>query len=118
MNVGAIQDRLRNFTADRDWGQFHTPKNLAIAVAAEAGELIAEFQWLTDTQQGQLGSDDALRLRVEDEIADVAIYLLRLADVLNVDLEAAIHAKIDRNETRYPASESFGSAEKYNRLGT
>ena len=106
-----LSTRLRAFAAERDWEQFHTPKNLAMAVTAEAGELAAEFQWLEGPASRVL---DAERLaRVRDEAADVFIYLARLADRLGFDLVAAANAKIDRNEARYPADQVRGQSKKY-----
>jgi NTP pyrophosphatase (non-canonical NTP hydrolase) len=98
-----LTELCRDFAARRDWFQFHTPKNLAMAIAGEAGELAAEFQWMTpeQSQVTQLSSNalDAVRM----EIADVAIYLLRLCDELQVDLATAVREKIAINEVRFPA---------------
>ena len=107
-----LQQRLREFAAARDWDQFHSPKNLAMALVAESGELIEHFQWLTEEQSRQL-PPPAL-LQVEDELADVFIYLTRLADKLNIDLLAAAARKMERNAQRYPADRVKGSAKKYN----
>lgn len=96
-----LQERLREFAAARDWEPFHTPKNLAMALSGEVGELIEIFQWLTpDESAAVMDSDYAAD--VEDELADVLIYLALLADVLDVDLLAASHAKIHRNADRFP----------------
>lgn len=103
--------RLRNFAQERDWEQFHTPKNLAMAIAGEAGELVAEFQWLTEDQSGTLDPDRMAR--VQAEAADVLLYLVRLADKLQFDLLDAAHRKIDINENRYPAEKVKGSSRKY-----
>ena len=103
--------RLRQFAAARDWDQFHSPKNLAMALVAEAGELAAEFQWLTEPQSQSPDSEQLSRIRAE--AADVFIYLVRLTDKLGIDLLAAAHAKIDENERRYPADQVRGSAKKY-----
>ncbi len=92
--------RLRAFAAARDWESFHTPKNLAMALAGEAGELLAEFQWLTPEESASL--DEESLARVSSEMADVATYLIRLADVLGVDLIDAIHTKMTEVEIRYP----------------
>lgn len=113
LNVAEIQNRLRVFTAERDWGQFHSPKNLAMALAAEAGELIEVFQWLTDTQSRSLSEAD--QARAQEELADVLIYLLRLADVLGVDLSDAVDTKIEQNAAKYPVSVSKGDATKASR---
>ncbi len=96
-DIERLQERLRAFSAERDWDQYHTPKNLAMALAGEAGELLAEFQWLTPEEAQSVMEDAGKAAAVRDELADVAIYLLRLADVLGVDLAAAADAKIDRN---------------------
>lgn len=96
-----LTQRLRDFAAAREWQRFHSPKNLAMAVAGEAGELVAEFQWLTENQSR---SPDAAQLqRMRDECADVLLYLVQLADSLDIDLIEAAHAKMDRNEARFPA---------------
>ena len=96
-----IAAEIRNFADARDWVQFHTPKNLSMAVAGEAGELVAEFQWLTAEQSMRSNmSVDKLK-DVELEIADVAIYLIRLADVLGIDIAEAVRKKIAINESRF-----------------
>ncbi|WP_245647112.1 nucleotide pyrophosphohydrolase [Microtetraspora niveoalba] len=102
--------RLREFARARDWEQFHTPKNLAMALAGEVGELVAEFQWLTPAESADL--DPATLARVRGEIADVMAYLVRLADSLGVDLAEATNAKLDENERRYDVGRYRGSAEK------
>lgn len=102
-----LKNRLQDFAAVRDWHTLHTPKNLAMAIAGEAGELVAELQWLDGEESRTAVLDDsALRGRVSQEIADVLIYLVRLADVVGVDLLEAANAKIDVNETRFPPSAS------------
>jgi NTP pyrophosphatase (non-canonical NTP hydrolase) len=99
-----LSNRLRDFAAARGWEQFHTPKNLVMALSGEVGELIALFQWLTPGESAGVLSDPERKAEVLDELADVMIYLVRLADVLGVDLLAAADAKIDRNEHRFPAT--------------
>jgi NTP pyrophosphatase (non-canonical NTP hydrolase) len=111
--IQALADRLSDFVAARDWAQFHTPKNLAMALAGEAGELIAEFQWLTPEESASImTADPEAAQRILSELADVTIYLVRLASVLDVDLVAAAHAKIDQNEVRYRPDAYRGSARK------
>ena len=90
-----LRDRLRQFAAERDWDQFHSPKNLAIALSVEASELLEHFQWLTDAASASL--DDRERASVREELADVLLYLVRLADRLDVDLLAAARDKIALN---------------------
>ena len=106
-----LTQRLRDFAADRDWERFHSPKNLAMALAAESGELLEHFQWLTEAQSREL--DPSQRELVAAELADVLLYLLRLADRLGVDLKTAAERKIAVNEKRYPVDRVRGSAKKY-----
>ncbi|MFI9485922.1 nucleotide pyrophosphohydrolase [Promicromonospora sp. NPDC052451] len=103
--IESVRDRLRNFAHARDWGQFHTPKNLAMALGGEVGELLAEMQWLTDAQVLQKLADPDTRDGIEEEFADVFLYLVQLADVCGVDLIEAAHAKITRNDGRFPPTE-------------
>lgn len=109
----SLRDRIRAFADARQWEQFHTPKNLAMALAVEAAELMEHFQWLTPEQSRALGRRD--KRGVAKEIADVLIYLVRLADVLGVDPLAAARAKLRANARKYPVSRSKGSAAKYSR---
>lgn len=101
-DIAALRDRLRDFAARRDWEQYHTPKNLVMALAAEAGELLDLFQWLTAEQSTAITDHPEVMNRVRDEIADVTIYLVRLAHVLDVDLVQAAHTKMDKNAQRFP----------------
>lgn len=99
-----IKDRLREFAAARDWERFHTPRNLALALCGEAGELAAELQWVPDARIAEHLLDPAARERLADEVADVLIYLVRFADVCGIDVLSEARAKIDRNEVRFPPS--------------
>ena len=110
--LNELRLRVRQFAAERDWEQFHTPKNLAMALVAEAGELAAEFQWLTAAQSA--APDEQQLQRIRAEAADVLIYLVRLADELGFDLLAAAAMKIQANEHRYPVDKVRGSSRKYN----
>lgn len=109
-----LRDALRSFAAERDWEQFHSPRNLATALAVEAAELLEPFQWLTDAQSRELTPE--ARAAVEQEMADVLLYLVRLADKLGVDLEQAAVAKIMRNGEKYPVEKARGSSRKYTEL--
>ena len=103
--------RLRDFVAERDWDKFHSPKNLAMALAVECAELVEQFQWLTEEQSVR---PDAARLaRVEAELADILVYLVRIADRLDVDLLAATGRKLEENARKYPAERVRGKALKY-----
>lgn len=109
-----LREALRAFAAERDWDQFHSPRNLATALAVEAAELLEPFQWLTDEQGRDL--PPATRAAVEEEMADVLLYLVRLADKLEVDLAAAARAKIAKNGEKYPVEKARGSSRKYDAL--
>jgi NTP pyrophosphatase (non-canonical NTP hydrolase) len=103
-DIAALQRRLADFAAARDWQPFHTPKNLAAALSVEAAELLEIFQWLTPEQAAAVMDDPGAADRVRDEVADVLAYLLQFCEVLGVDVLAALSAKIDRNELRFPRS--------------
>jgi dCTP diphosphatase len=109
-----LRDSLRQFAADRDWDQFHSPKNLAMALAVEAAELLERFQWLTEADSKNLPPADLARVR--EEMADVLNYLVRLADKLDVDLLEAAHDKVALNAQKYPVDKSRGTAKKYSEL--
>jgi dCTP diphosphatase len=106
-----FKNKLREFNQERDWDQFHSPKNLTMALAGEVGELIEHFQWLTEKQSGKLDADQLKE--VSEEIADIQIYLIQLADRLNIDIEEAVNDKIKINQLKYPRDKAKGSAEKY-----
>ena len=118
LNFPGAQKKLREFAAARDWEQFHDPKNLSMALAAEAGELLEVFQWLTPAQSEAVRDSEKDLQLVREELADVLIYAFRLADVLRIDLPSAVEVKIRSNEERYPADRSRGSAVKYSRRET
>ncbi|MFE2751865.1 nucleotide pyrophosphohydrolase [Actinosynnema sp. NPDC059335] len=99
-----LRDALRRFAAARDWDEYHTPKNLVMALSGEVGELTDLFQWLTPEQAARAMEDPELAWHVRDELADVVHYLVRLADKLDVDLVEAAFAKIERNERRFPVA--------------
>ncbi len=109
-----IKQRLREFAKERDWDQFHSPKNFSMALIVECGELLEHFQWLTDEQSKNLAADTLDEVSLE--MADVLIYLIRLADKLDVDLFDAVHRKMKLNAIKYPVEKSKGLATKYNKL--
>ncbi|NJD05561.1 MAG: nucleotide pyrophosphohydrolase [Methylococcaceae bacterium] len=116
MNVRDLQIRLREFARARDWEQFHSPKNLAAALAVEAAELLEPFQWMKEEESRRLAEFPHDYQRVREEIADVQIYLLRLADQLQIDLAEAVEQKLVRNAEKYPVDLSRGTSLKYDRL--
>ena len=106
-----LRDKLRAFAEAREWDQFHSPKNLSMALIVEAAELMEHFQWLTEAQSGNLTAEK--KAVVGEELADILMYLVRLSDKLDINLaEAALH-KLEKNEIKYPADQVRGSAKKY-----
>ncbi len=112
MTLTELAVRLREFAAAREWEKFHTPKNLAMALAGEVGELVAELQWLTPEEAERVMADPEAAARMRSELADVTIYLVRLADVLGVDLIGVARAKLAESEERYDVDNYRGSARK------
>jgi len=108
--------RQRAFAKARDWDQFHTPKNLSMALAAEAAELLEIFQWLTEKQSKNIMRQNRQAEAVRHELADIFYYLLRIADLLGVDLETAFEEKMRLNEKKYPVEKARGTAKKYTQL--
>lgn len=110
-DIQTLQAALRRFAEERDWAQFHSPKNLAVSLSIEAAEVLEHFQWLTDEQSRQL--DEAQRAEVAREIADVLLYLLQLSDKLGIDPLAAAQEKLVLNAEKYPADKARGKSRKY-----
>ena len=106
--------RIRKFRDDRDWKQFHNPKDLAVSICIEAAELLELFQWKTAEESARFAAEN--RERVSEEIADVAIYLVELADITGIDLAKAIDAKLEKNAQKYPVEKSRGRSTKYTDL--
>ncbi len=112
MDISKIQNQLKKFAIERDWEQFHTPKNLSMALSVEASELVEIFQWLRAEES--ISPDQKQIESINDEVADIAMYLLRFCSVLEIDLESAIKSKLERNAEKYPINLSMGNAQKYN----
>jgi NTP pyrophosphatase (non-canonical NTP hydrolase) len=104
-DLSDLRDRMRRFTDERDWAQFHDPKSLVLALMGEVGEVAELFQWLPAGEARERAGGEPLRRKVEDELADVLLYLVRLADVLGVDLHQAATVKLAQNDARYPAEQ-------------
>jgi len=113
MDLDKIKNIIREFAKQRDWDKFHTPKNLSMALSVEASELVEIFQWLSQEESKNIDSNEIQN--VKDEVADILIYLIRIADKLNIDLEKAVLEKIDKNNEKYPIDLSKGNAVKYNK---
>ncbi|WP_075187127.1 nucleotide pyrophosphohydrolase [Teredinibacter haidensis] len=107
-----IRVYLQGFARDRDWEKFHSPKNLSMAISVEVAELVEHFQWLTEAESQSLNTEK--KQAVADEIADIQLYLVRLADQLNIDIFDSIALKTQKNEQKYPANKVRGSSKKYN----
>ncbi|MER1967312.1 nucleotide pyrophosphohydrolase [Castellaniella sp. GW247-6E4] len=113
IEVGPLADALRRFAQERDWAQFHSPKNLAMALTAEVGELVELFQWLNEDDSRNVARDIRTAQAVRHELADVLLYLVRLADVLEVDLAQAVDEKLRLNAEKYPVDKARGTSRKY-----
>jgi NTP pyrophosphatase (non-canonical NTP hydrolase) len=113
-DLQALISALRNFSRERDWEQFHAPKNLAAALSVEAAELLEHFQWMSEDQSRQLS--DEKKHEVAQELADVFLYLLQLSDKLDVDLIKAAWSKFDANAAKYPIDRAKGSSKKYTEI--
>ena len=113
LDVEAIQEHLRVFVREREWEQFHDPKSLAMSLAIEAGELMEVFQWVDTRDALAVMDDPGKAAAVREEMADVLAYLLRLADVLSVDLSEAVWDKLSKNTSKYPVHLARGNSRKY-----
>ncbi len=112
--INALLARIRAFSDERDWGQFHSPKNITMALSVEAAELLEHFQWMSQADSKRVGPEK--KLAVADEAADVFLYLLRLCDEMDIDLVQAANQKINKNALKYPVDKSKGQSTKYDKL--
>lgn len=113
VQVTGLQQAVAQFARDREWEQFHSPKNLVMALTGEVGELVELFQWLTEDASHAVARDPTTSRQVRDEIADVLVYLVRLAAVLEIDLDEAVRSKLASNARKYPVDSARGNAKKY-----
>ena len=111
-----LKSRVLAFARERDWEQFHAPKNLSMALAAEAGELMEHFLWSTSDASRTIASDPAKRQKIEEELADVVIYALEFANMTQIDVAAVIETKMAANAKKYPVEKARGRSEKYTEL--
>lgn len=114
--IAQLRTRLAEFVRERDWEQFHAPKNLSMALAAEAGELMEHFLWATPEESGARARDAAHRAKIAEELADVVIYALEFANATGIDVTSAVAAKIEANGRKYPVAKARGRSEKYTEL--
>jgi NTP pyrophosphatase (non-canonical NTP hydrolase) len=115
-SIEILQDKLRSFCRDREWEKFHTPKNLAVALSVEASELLEIYQWLSEDESKNLLDNPDKRNSVQEEVADIFLYLLRFCDVNKIDPFKAIEDKVYKNAQKYPVEKSRGNATKYTEL--
>jgi NTP pyrophosphatase (non-canonical NTP hydrolase) len=115
-SLAELKSRVLSFARERDWEQFHAPKNLSMALAAEAGELMEHFLWVTPEKSRAIAQDGDKRGKISEELADVVIYALEFANATGIDVAAAIEAKMAANAKKYPVEKSRGRAEKYDEL--
>lgn len=116
LNIGHITSLQEEFISDRDWDQFHSIKNLSIALSVEASELAEIFQWMKEEDSNTVKIDPNLKAKVSDEIADIFLYLLRITTKAEIDLESAIISKLKKNADKYPIDKSRGNSKKYTDL--
>ena len=114
LNTEKIAEELQRFATARDWDQFHTPKNLATSISVESAELLELFQWTRGQKDWSEIEDEELREKIENEVADILLYLIRFSDMAKIDLEKAAMKKIAINEKKYPIEQAKGSDKKYN----
>jgi NTP pyrophosphatase (non-canonical NTP hydrolase) len=116
IDISGLSEALSIFASERNWDQYHSPKNLAMALTGEVGELSEIFQWLTEDASKSVATNPDTATAVRDELADVTLYLVRLASVLGVDLNEAVSQKLQKNAAKYPVEKSHGSHKKYDKL--
>ncbi len=116
MDYSNIKTKINSFVLERNWDQFHSVKNLSMALSVEASELVEIFQWQSEEKSNSLYQDEIEKEKISDEVADIFIYLTRICEKNEIDLEKAVLKKIEKNAQKYPADLAFGSIKKYNQL--
>lgn len=116
MDLIKINNEIEKFVKERDWNQFHSVKNLSMALSVESSELLEIFQWMTEEQSEKAKDDPVLKGKIEDELADIFVYLLRIVTKTNVNLEEAVLNKIKKNALKYPVEKAKGNSKKYDEL--
>jgi len=114
--IAALKKKVKKFVDDRDWAKYHNPKDVAMSITIEAAELVEIFQWVKDSEQDGVLEDPAKRQKLKDELADVMIYCVSLANVLDIDIGQAVFQKIAKNEGKYPVDRIKGNYRKYKEL--
>jgi dCTP diphosphatase len=113
LDLELLKNKLREFSEERDWGKYHNPKNLAMALSVETSELVEIFQWLTEQESNEIISNSEKMDHIKEEISDILLYTIRLADVLKINIPESIEIKLDKNKEKYPIGKSKGNAKKY-----
>ena len=114
IDLKKLNDEIEQFVKDRDWDQFHSVKNLSMALSVECSEFLEIFQWLTEDQSNQITNDPELLLKAQDELADIFLYLMRILSKTNIDLETVVRNKMRKNAEKYTVELSKGNSKKYN----
>lgn len=114
IDLKKLSDEISTFVSDRDWDQFHSVKNLSMALSVEASELMELFQWMTEEQSNAVKSDPNIMAKLEDEVADVFVYLMRILKKTDIDLEKVVRNKMKKNAEKYPVDLAKGNSKKYN----
>lgn len=114
MDLKKINTEIEKLVDERDWDKFHSVKNLSMALSVESSELMEIFQWMTEEQSNQVRNDPKTLAKLEDEVADVFVYLMRIVSKSHIDLEQAVFNKLKKNAEKYPIEKSKGNAKKYN----
>lgn len=116
INITKINSMVSQFNEERDWDQFHSVKNLAMALSVETSELLEIFQWMKEEDSNNISKNPILKQKLQDEVADIFVYLLRIAVKSNIDIEQAVFEKIQKNGLKYPVEKSKGNSKKYDQL--
>ena len=116
LDLDSVITEIKNFSEERDWDQFHSVKNLSMALSVESSELLEIFQWLTEEQSNNAKNDPEIKQKASEEVADIFIYLLRVATKLGIDIDDAVRLKLIKNAEKYPVALSKGNSKKYNDL--
>ena len=110
-----MKETIKEFVKERDWNQFHSPKNLSMSISIEASELMEHFQWLTTLQSWEVGEDEEMMQEIRDELSDILCYCFNMANVLDIDISSAMETKIEKNKEKYPIDKAKGLATKYDK---
>ena len=117
IDLKKLNNEIEKLVSERDWDQFHSVKNLSMALSVESAELLEIFQWMTEAQSNDVKNDPKVMAKIEDEVADIFVYMMRILSKTEIDLEKAVLSKLQKNAEKYPVEKSKGNSKKYNDLG-